>query len=295
MKYQVLIGRGTIVDKTELINEEQIILDELIADMDMELLALNQSRDRAEINRLKARKNSLPEAYGELMLQTDRVNHARGLLTEMKSARNELYDARLDLLDESRNPDQIEHYKVGLHTYMLRRSDYRIAILSWTNPICRPFFLDNTRTEVSFKKDNYYTHFLLKLRRSVKIRFDKVVDATHIFPTLEEEDGVYDEFLKELLNRRSEQEFRNIVFSIQKKQGDIISLPFQKNLIVQGCAGSGKSMIMLHRLPVILYDNPRDITRNGLFIITPSKTYMQMAQNMLEELEISDLNMGTIQ
>ena len=49
-------------------------------------------------------------------------------------------------------------------------------------------------------------------------------------------------------------------------------------MIVQGCAGSGKSMIMLHRLPIILYDNPNSLKRTNLFIITPSDMYIQMAE-----------------
>ena len=66
-------------------------------------------------------------------------------------------------------------------------------------------------------------------------------------------------------------------------------------MIVQGCAGSGKSMIMLHRLPIVLYDNPNSLDRNNLFIITPSLAYIQMANEMRADLEIEDLKMGTIE
>ena len=106
---------------------------------------------------------------------------------------------------------------------------------------------------------------------------------------------IADEFLQELLERRSTREFKNIVFSIQKKQGEIIQANYHKNMIVQGCAGSGKSMIMLHRLPIILYDNPNSLKRTNLFIITPSDMYIQMAENMRQQLEISDIKMGTIE
>ncbi|MDD3138343.1 MAG: AAA family ATPase [Lachnospiraceae bacterium] len=106
---------------------------------------------------------------------------------------------------------------------------------------------------------------------------------------------ISDEFLQELLERRSTPEFKNIVFSIQKKQGEIIQAPYKKNMIVQGCAGSGKSMIMLHRLPILLYDNPNSLSRTNLYIITPSQMYIQMAENMRHQLEISDINMGTIE
>lgn len=95
---------------------------------------------------------------------------------------------------------------------------------------------------------------------------------------------ISDEFLQELLERRSTPEFKNIVFSIQKKQGEIIQAPYNRNMIVQGCAGSGKSMIMLHRLPIILYDNPKSLNRSNLYIITPSQMYIDMAENMRHTL-----------
>ena len=106
---------------------------------------------------------------------------------------------------------------------------------------------------------------------------------------------IADEFLQELLERRSTPEFKNIVFSIQKKQGEIIQAAYNRNMVVQGCAGSGKSMIMLHRLPIVLYDNPQSLDRNNLYIITPSQMYIQMAENMRRQLEISDINMGTLE
>ena len=95
------------------------------------------------------------------------------------------------------------------------------------------------------------------------------------------------------VKRRSDSEFRNIVFSIQKKQGEIIKAPFQQNMIIQGCAGAGKSMIMFHRLSVLIYKAEQE-RYSRIFVITPSKTYMQMAGNMLYELEIQHIHMGTL-
>lgn len=59
--------------------------------------------------------------------------------------------------------------------------------------------------------------------------FDEVKSVTHFFPLIDEEAEqiIADEFLQELLERRSGQEFKNIVFSIQKKQGKIIQTPFK--------------------------------------------------------------------
>ena len=54
-------------------------------------------------------------------------------------------------------------------------------------------------------------------------------------------------------------------------------------------------MIMLHRLPILLLDNPNSLDKNNLYIITPSVAYIQMADKMRIDLEIEDLKMGTLE
>ena len=73
------------------------------------------------------------------------------------------------------------------------------------------------------------------------------------------------------------------------------TLNASETLGLVGESGSGKSMIMLHRLPILLYDNPNSLSRTNLYVITPSQMYIQLAENMRHQLEISDINMGTIE
>ena len=291
----------------ELINEEQEILDSLIKEMDEALLQLNKRLSRADLQRRKAANKCLPEAYGELM----GAEFSKRLIREDKSsllrARDALYTRRIVLETEEKLSyrgvvgeivhDQME-LKIGAHTY---QDQGKVYIVSWLRPVCRHYLLDNSSREydgeVTGLHGTNHMHCVLTLKRDVDMFFDEIRSVVQLYPELEEdaERIISDAFLQELLKRRTEQEFKNIIFSIQKHQGEIIQTPFRQNLIVQGCAGSGKSMIMLHRLPILLYDNPNSLDRNGLYIITPSLAYIQMADNMRRDLEIEDLKMGTIQ
>lgn len=288
-----------IKTQEELIKEEQKILNNLIREMDDTLLRIDRRLTLKGLQAKKAKSSCLPDAYGMLVSAEHEKLEMRHQKRELYKAKDELYERRIevDVTDEQGN--ESKEIKIGLHTYLYKD---RIFITSWVMPLCRHFMLDNAAEEyvgiVTGKHgEKYKTHYQLKLKRQVNIFFDKVKSVTHYFPELEEEveSVIADEFLQELLERRSEQDFKNIVFSIQKKQGEIIQTPFKQNLIVQGCAGSGKSMIMLHRLPILLYDNPNSLGRNNLYIITPSITYIQMAENMRMELEIEDLKMGTLE
>lgn len=289
------------MEKSEkkLIQEEQEILDSVISQMDEALKELNLFHEKSKNAANDAKSKSLPDTYGALITANNDEAWSSNQIRTLQRGKNELYTHRM-IIDVDSPLDGFEELNmpIGLHNYM--RKD-KVFIYSWVTPMCRSFILNNTSTEydgeVVDKFGNTYTnHFELKLKREVEILFDKVKHVQHFFPLLEGEDEnlVYDAFLQELLSRRSEQEFRNIVFSIQKKQGEIIQTPFRQNLIVQGCAGSGKSMIMLHRLPIILFDNTKTLSRSNLYIITPSSTYIEMSSNMRVELEIQDLKMGTI-
>ena len=283
----------------DLTRQEQQKLDSVISQMDTALRDLGKIHKQSKSAADDAVKKSLPDTYGALIHAHQDSDWSGNLIQSLKKGKNELYSHRL-ILESSSEEDEAEQIDmpVGLHTYSFKDKVY---IYSWVRPVCRHFVLDNTAIEYDGEVEGkhgvkHFTHFDLKMKREVEIFFDQVKKVQQFFPltTEESETLVYDSFLQELLSRRSEQEFRNIVFSIQKKQGEIIQAPFSQNMIVQGCAGSGKSMIMLHRLPIILFDNSKTLSRSHLYIITPSSTYIEMSSGMRSELEIEDLNMGTL-
>ena len=287
---------GMSKSQRDLIREEQKILDKLINELDQVMLKIDKKYTYSSLQAKKAKEQCLPDTYGALIAANHDQYAAFREKKRLKRVRDELYDTRIvvDCTDDRSTEE--EEIKIGLHTYA--KFD-KLYVVSWVRPVCRNYILDNCKEEydgiVEKGGVQYKTHFKLKLKRRIDMYFDKVKDVSHLYPLVEEaEEIIADEFLKELLSRREEQEFRNIVFSIQRHQGEIIQTPFKQNLIVQGCAGSGKSMIMLHRLPILLYDNPNALNRNNLYIISPSTTYIQMAERMRLELEIEDLKMGTL-
>jgi DNA helicase IV len=80
---------------------------------------------------------------------------------------------------------------------------------------------------------------------------------------------VFDEFLLDILeSKRQKGEVTDIVETIQKNQNDIVTLPSNNNIIVQGCAGCGKTMILLHRLDYFEY---KKIDLKAVLVILPNR------------------------
>ena len=285
-------------NQDKLIEQEQDKLDQLIRRMDNVLLKIHKDLTRNELKIRKSKAACLPEAYGDLISAQNYKSEGIARVKRLERSRDELYKTRIEVKCTDAKGTEREDIKIGLHSFIYGPD---VFIMSWKLPVSRHYLLDNAAVEfenITREKDGTVNHTFYELlkKRNVTLDFDRVTEVIPMYPVDDDEDEqiIADEFLKELLKRRSEREFQNIVFSIQKKQGEIIQTPFHENMIVQGCAGSGKSMIMLHRLPIVLYDNPNSLDRGNLYIITPSLTYIQMANNMMVDLEIEDLRMGTL-
>ncbi len=316
----------------ELKKEEQAVLDELIRRMNRVLEKLERRMKNYVYEAKNADISINPDAYLAKVLAQNGMADTKENRKKLLQARDELYHTRLLLQYENSQESGVEEIKIGLHECGYAGEHF---VTSWTMPLCRHYILDNASVEyngvVTGKHgEKYYTDYKLLVKNQVTLRFTRVAKALNLFPglfaaeTLElmkskkflsdeyleemikrfnpddyDPDAaakiISDEFLQELLERRSTPEFKNIVFSIQKKQGEIIQAPYGRDMVVQGCAGSGKSMIMLHRLPILLYDNPNNLSRNSIYVITPSQMYVQLAESMRHQLEISDVNMGTIE
>ena len=316
----------------ELKQEEQTVLNALIFKMDQVLDSLDRRMQKYVSEAKNADISINPDLYLSRLLAQEGIKDTAENRKKFLRARDELYHTRLLLHYEFEGKEEVEEIKVGLHSCRDKEKQF---VVEWTMPLCRHYILDSSSVEfesiVEEKYgEKYHAYYKLLVKNQVKLRFTHVVKAMNMFPgifddkTLEMIKGtdffsekyldemirrfnpedydpdsaakiISDEFLAELLERRSNPEFKNIVFSIQKKQGEIIQAPYKRHMIVQGCAGSGKSMIMLHRLPILLYDNPTSLIRNNLYIITPSPMYIQLAENMRHQLEISDINMGTLE
>ena len=132
----------------------------------------------------------------------------------------------------------------------------------------------------------------VQFRREVDIKGSKLINAIETYNRKHqlgaaEQQLVYDTFLLELLKRkRAQKELTNIIPSIQRNQYQIIKAPATESLVVQGCAGSGKTMILLHRISYLLYNEPRFRPQDYL-VISPSVQFNKFIQSLVADLELT--------
>ncbi|MVX67303.1 hypothetical protein GKZ28_27110, partial [Clostridium chromiireducens] len=104
------------------------------------------------------------------------------------------------------------------------------------------------------------------------------------------EDLIADKFLINIISaNRENKQTHDIIQTIQKNQYDMITFEKDNNVIVLGCAGSGKTMIMFHRLSYMIF-NDRDIDLKNLYIISPTKFLNLESDELSSTLKINNIN-----
>ena len=114
-------------------------------------------------------------------------------------------------------------------------------------------------------------------------------DTSHVTGTVSG-----DEHLVRLLEEyRSQKQVHDIIKSIQQNQYRIISEKPERNILVNGCAGSGKTMVMYHRLSYLGYNYPELMKADRIYTIAPSSMFAEDMKPLLHRLELDDIFNGT--
>ena len=162
------------------------------------------------------------------------------------------------------------------------------TLIHWTAPLANLYY---DKENNSIKINEYIYNTMLKRTFSFNpFKFYNSYIAENEFY----KNGTADEFLiKVLLDKKESNELTDIIYTIQENQNKIIRANSIKSFIVQGCAGSGKTMILLHRLSYLKFNNKLP-SYEKIKIITPNHVFADFIKNLSRDLSIEEIEQMTI-
>ena len=178
----------------------------------------------------------------------------------------------------------IDDVYIGITHVVDNENNYYVH--DWRSPICNLFY------DYEVGKANYLApmgriYGDITKKRQYTIKDGKLL---HIF---DNNINIDDELLQEVLASESSDKMKNIVNTIQAEQNKVIRNTDDKNLIVQGIAGSGKTSVALHRIAFLLYKIP-NLNSNNVLIFSPNKIFSEYISNVLPELGENNTMQTTI-
>lgn len=138
----------------------------------------------------------------------------------------------------------------------------------------------------------YNTQYSVELIRNVEIRNRIINNIVQLVPELKEDDSLpaVDELLAQRLEEnRSNVKLRNIIATLQKEQFDIIRTDIGTDFVVQGCAGSGKTQCLIHRL-FFLRDLLGDVGWERVLLITPTQLFRNYSIELMRRYHLTNIS-----
>lgn len=230
-------------------------------------------------------------SYAERVSLDARAEELKKKIEEFKPFFEEPYFARMDLVDP------IEGYN---SYYIGKKGDEGLEIVDWRAPLAKKYY---QKSRISFSINEY--DYKTILRRSIRTQNGKVIDFKNEFLSVKDylsreeiggrdEEIIFDPYLRQIIKaRKDEENIQDIIETIQEKQFEIITLPDKTDFIVQGCAGSGKTMILLHRLSYLMY-NDENLKSRDVLVITPSDSFNDFIDELAAVLELEKVKTTTI-
>lgn len=169
-----------------------------------------------------------------------------------------------------------KNYNIYMSLTYLKDDNYNNILYDWRSPICSVFY-DYETGPCKYLAPEGIISGTLYSKRQYQIKDNKLLAV------FDNSLNIDDEVLQEVLANNSSDKMKNVVNTIQKEQNLVIRNLEDKNLIVQGIAGSGKTSIALHRIAFLLYriDN---LSSKDILIFSPNEVFSSYISNVLPEL-----------
>ena len=183
------------------------------------------------------------------------------------------YSPYFGRVDFKENGEEEKPIYIGLTNV---QKDLNYLVYDWRSPIASLFY-DYGIGPCMYEAPDGEISGYMSLRRQYKIENEKLIRV------FDNDLNVVDECLQEVLSESSSEKMKNIVNTIQSEQNEIIRNISNKNLIVQGIAGSGKTSVALHRIAFLLY-KIKNLKSSNVLIFSPNKVFSEYISDVLPEL-----------
>lgn len=186
----------------------------------------------------------------------------------------EPYFARFDFCETE--DETAEKYYIGIHT-VTDPLDGRIVIYDWRAPVASLYYEYEPGSAAYKAPGGEVTGDLLLKRRYVFKKGELKSFSDINMPS-------DDELLNEVLSQKSETHMKTILQTIQTEQHRIIRDYIEGVSVIQGCPGSGKSSVALHKAAYVLYCFRERLKNQKIAVISPNSVFAEYISTVLPDL-----------
>jgi len=213
------------------------------------------------------------QAYGEI---SKRLKILQRLL-------HSPYFARIDFVEDGFD---LEHIYIGRHSLMDEKT-HAYYIYDWRAPISSMYY-DHGVGRASFTIPPDINGTPPPIEGEILLKRQFQIENGELVYSFDSDLAVEDDILRLELSKISDAKIKTIIHSIQKEQNTAIRSE-DKDILVFGPAGSGKTSVGLHRLAYLLYRHRETLSSARVRIFSPSPIFASYIEGIIPDLGEDDV------
>ncbi len=265
----------------EFLNSEIVRLKDLIVTYKARVKAQGEKFNQDNPNGGMYAGVELTELHYEMENQMQEIENAHYEISFYEKLKNAPYFARVDFTPNRTGRKQ-EVY-IGLKT-LQEQDTYNTLVCDWRAPVSSLFYDDFNTSDAYFNAPSGVIEGKLTLKRQYKFQNGKLKGFVN------SDIKIDDDILRDVLGENTHEHLRVIVNSIQREQNKAIRYSDNKNLIVYGPAGSGKTSVGFHRIAYLLYRNRKELISSEIVMFSNNDIFSSYVADIIPELGEMPIN-----
>ncbi len=193
-------------------------------------------------------------------------------LTKLARQLGEPYFACVDFVEDGKTKGK--KFYIGVGNIM---HDFKLYVYDWRAPLASLYYeCEVGRGQYTAPCGTIEGNILSK--RKFTFENGQLVNVTDINMPSD------DEFLIGILSKHADGKMKTIIDSLQKEQNRIVRDFIDGVNVIQGCAGSGKTSVALHKIAYIMYGFREKLKNREIIILSPNNIFSSYISNVLPDL-----------
>lgn len=264
--------------------QEELLHLESCLSLIQENIRLYEAREQAsrkEVTALfQAVRKGEGDSYGQLIASQNILEHLQNSLRKNRAALDQPYFGRI--VYDDLTYDTSECCYIGKNGISRNQTD--VAIVDWRAPVANVYYENGLGKGCYAVPGSDDVEIDLHQKRTYDI------SNGQLHGYYDDDIAANDDLLVKYLSQNKDAVLGDIIATIQKEQNTIIRDLPNKNIIVQGVAGSGKTTVALHRISYLLYNYEELYKPSEFCIIGSSDMLLHYIRSGLPELDVHHIH-----
>lgn len=224
----------------------------------------------------------LREFEQNLTIKSNELTQVQNRRTVLEKMQEDPYFGRIDYHNVD-DPEDEQIY-VGIGSLFDEEDN---LIVDWRAPISALYYEGNVGDKVKLKIGDKFQAFEVDLKRQFRVKDGEITGM------IDTDNVMGDPYLMEVLEGSSTNQMGPVVATLQKEQNRIVRDNLPKNVLIQGVAGSGKTVVMMQKIAYLLYALRAHLKADEILLFSPNRIFQAYISQVLPSLGEWDVEGNT--